>query len=106
MAALESASDGSLSQSGEASASATAAADDAAAAGGAGGGGDVGGGGDSADKPHVALRNAVETLEVVLSGYAVSELCCRCRGAEERTSKIISSSSRWKYTHNTHNNTR
>lgn len=71
---LDAASDGSLSQSGETSASTTTADDAAAGGGGAGAGGD---GGDAADsavgdgKPHIALRNAVETLEVVLSGYAV-----------------------------------
>lgn len=69
--ALDSASDGETSAS-------SATADDAVAA--AAGGGAGGDGGDSAGnvvgdgKPHIALRNAVETLEVVLSGYAVSEL--------------------------------
>lgn len=73
----ETGSDASLSQSGETSASATtvddapvggdAVNDDSAAA---------------ADKPHIALRNAVDTLGVVLSGYAVSVL----EGGRERCS--------------------
>lgn len=82
--ALEAASDGSLSQSGETSAS-TTTADDAAVAGGGGSG--AGDGGDLADnvvgdsKPHIALRNAIETLGMVLSGYAVSD---RRVGKEQR----------------------
>lgn len=101
--ALEPASDGSLSQSGETSASATTV-DDVAVAGG---GGD---GGDSADnvvgdsKPHVALRDAVETLEVVLSGYAVRDRA----GGRERTSAKVGRGGvydGWKYEIFTHTGT-
>lgn len=68
----ETGSDASLSQSGgETSASATTVDD--LPAGGDGVNYDSAAAA-AADKPHVALRNAVDTLEVVLSGYAVSVL--------------------------------
>ncbi|CAM9454182.1 unnamed protein product [Ectocarpus sp. 8 AP-2014] len=69
----ETGSDASLSQSGgETSASATTVDD--SPAGGDGVNDDSAAAAAAADKPHVALRNAVDTLEVVLSGYAVPEM--------------------------------
>ncbi|CAN0174236.1 unnamed protein product [Ectocarpus sp. 4 AP-2014] len=67
----ETGSDASLSQSGgETSASATTVDDSPA---GGDGVNDDSAAEAAADKPHVALRNAVDTLGVVLSGYAVPE---------------------------------
>ncbi|CAM9950487.1 unnamed protein product, partial [Ectocarpus sp. 12 AP-2014] len=68
----ETGSDASLSQSGgETSASATTVDDSPA---GGDGVNDDSAAAAAADKPHVALRNAVDTLGVVLSGYAVPEM--------------------------------